>query len=479
MTTARWLLDKLASIRLAVVTMTTLAAVCGAATVYESRWGTPAAQRIVYQSPWFALLLALLGANVLLSMLKRWPWKAHHIGFVLAHVGILLLLAGSLVSLRFGLDGSVTLAEGESASQIALPARTVTVALASGANVAIPVRHAGEFWGEERHPLPNGAALVLTRHQPHVDYHERLVDAPTGSPVLEYHFEGAEIGRQEGLLIADDPERARADFGPVQLIFLSATATHPVTTLLAAGAGEARGFFVNDGSGSIRYALSSRKRATLAGMVTEGARLQTPWMALTLVIDRVRPSVRLERHLAAEPPPQKESQRLPAVEVRLDRGDRAGAPEWIAAGETRDLAEPDGGSARVSFGDATTTLPFRVTLLHFRSQKYPGTTMAATYESQVRIDDPEQGSFERLVAMNRPLHHRGYTLFQSSYAEGERMTSVLAVSRAPGLPLVYGGTALLVLGAAWMFYLKPWLAKRRGERALHRHLAVSLTAPAR
>jgi hypothetical protein len=474
---ARRLLDGLASLRLAVATMVALAGVCIAATLYESRFGTPAAQRAFYGTAWFALLLTLLGSNVLFSMLKRWPWKLHHAGFVLAHVGILSILVGSLASLRAGLDGSLTLAEGESTSQVALPRRTLAVELDSGAGVSVPVRQSGEFWGEERHVLSAELALVLTRHQPHVVYRERLVDAEGGEPAVEYHFEGG-FGRQDGWLLAGDPAHSHGEFGPVLLILVRAGGEP-----LDAHAGEPRAVFVAEAGSRIRYALFSRRGKASSGVVTAGAPMTTPWMDLKLVVDRVRPAARLERHLAARKPPENESQRVPAVEVRLERGGVTGSPEWLAWGETRELLDGAGRAARVSFGDAVVRLPFQVTLLDFRSQKYPGSTMAATYESRLRIEDPEHGSFERVVSMNRPLHHRGYTLFQSSYVEGERMTSVLAVSRAPGLPLVYAGTALLVLGVAWMFYVKPWLARVQGARALKRRLAAPAapleTAPSR
>ena len=105
--------EALASLQLAVVTMGALGAACIAATFYESAHGTAAAQRVFYRSAWFTALLAVLAANVLFSALKRYPWNRHHVGFVLAHAGILLLLGGSLVSLHAGLDGRLTLAEGE------------------------------------------------------------------------------------------------------------------------------------------------------------------------------------------------------------------------------------------------------------------------------------------------------------------------------------------------------------------------------
>jgi ABC-type transport system involved in cytochrome c biogenesis permease subunit len=469
MTMARRLIDGLASLRLAVVLMSVLAGVCTAATVYESRYGTPAAQREFYGTQWFAGLLAVLGVNVLLSMLRRWPWKTHQAGFVMAHVGILLVLAGSLVSIRFGIDGSLSLAEGDTGAEVALPQRSVRISLPDGARHVVPVTHAGEFWGEERHPLGPDVTLVLTRHQPHVAYHEHLEEAPGGVPAIDYHFEGAGLEPVAGQLVADDPAQGRADFGPVAIVFLLATPEHPADTLLQPPTDQPHAIFVADG-GHIRYALSSRKGAVATGEVVPGQAIATPWMDLKLVVDTVRPSVKRDRHITASRAPAAESQRRPAVEVRLEQAGQAGEPTWVAWGEVNDVVV-GGRPARVSFGDASVTLPFRVELLKFKSEKYPGSAMAATYESRVRIDDPEQGSFERVISMNNPLHHRGYTLFQSSFAEGERMVSVFSVSRAPGLPVVYLGTCLLVLGVAWMFYVKPWLARRQGQRMLALRMA--------
>jgi hypothetical protein len=49
------------------------------------------------------------------------------------------------------------------------------------------------------------------------------------------------------------------------------------------------------------------------------------------------------------------------------------------------------------------------------------------------------------------------------------MMSIFSVARSPGLPLVYAGTTLLSLGVIWMFYVKPYLAKRKAALALARH----------
>lgn len=82
------------------------------ATLYESKTTTAQVQRLVYQSWWFIALLGLLGLNVFSAALVRYPWKKHQTGFVLTHLGIIMLLIGSIIGLLFGVEGSVTLVEG-------------------------------------------------------------------------------------------------------------------------------------------------------------------------------------------------------------------------------------------------------------------------------------------------------------------------------------------------------------------------------
>lgn len=59
-----------------------------------------------------------LGLNILAVALSRWPWKVRHIPFLLAHLGILLLLLGSWVTRNYGLDGMMRVGEAESQSVV-------------------------------------------------------------------------------------------------------------------------------------------------------------------------------------------------------------------------------------------------------------------------------------------------------------------------------------------------------------------------
>ncbi|MBI4314152.1 MAG: cytochrome c biogenesis protein ResB, partial [Candidatus Omnitrophica bacterium] len=95
-------------------------------------------------------------------------------------------------------------------------------------------------------------------------------------------------------------------------------------------------------------------------------------------------------------------------------------------------------------------------LIDFRKKNYPGTSMAASFESDVELTDAAQGiTLKRLINMNNPLKHRGFTLFQASYSETPVETTVLSVRKDPGVPLVYTGFFTVIAGLIMMFYWKP------------------------
>ncbi len=66
----------------------------------------------VYDSWWFALLNVLLAVNVLMWALVRLPWRRRHLGFLLTHSGILVLMAGFMVSHFWGVESRLHLFEG-------------------------------------------------------------------------------------------------------------------------------------------------------------------------------------------------------------------------------------------------------------------------------------------------------------------------------------------------------------------------------
>ncbi|WP_165245275.1 cytochrome c biogenesis protein ResB [Paludisphaera soli] len=108
----------LASLKLAVLSLSSLAAALAFATWFESSYGTRAAQSLVYKSAGFAVLLAFLGINILCAATIRFPWKKRQTGFVVTHAGLLVLIVGSYIHFKSGDEGMVGMLEGESRSEM-------------------------------------------------------------------------------------------------------------------------------------------------------------------------------------------------------------------------------------------------------------------------------------------------------------------------------------------------------------------------
>ncbi len=109
---------------------------------------------------------------------------------------------------------------------------------------------------------------------------------------------------------------------------------------------------------------------------------------------------------------------------------------------------------RFVLGREKRQLPFEIELLEFKKDTYQGTEMAKAYSSRVRIYDGD-AQWESTISMNAPLRYKGYTLFQSSFAQtpsGEM--SVLAVVWNVGRAFPYISGLLMCLGMILHLFMR-------------------------
>jgi hypothetical protein len=99
----------LGSLNLAVFLLITIAGAIAFATVMESKFDTPVAAYYIYNAVWFDFWLLGLALNLLCAALTRWPWQRKHLGFVVTHAGIILMLLGAVIGKTFGFEAFVTL----------------------------------------------------------------------------------------------------------------------------------------------------------------------------------------------------------------------------------------------------------------------------------------------------------------------------------------------------------------------------------
>lgn len=98
------------------------------------------------------------------------------------------------------------------------------------------------------------------------------------------------------------------------------------------------------------------------------------------------------------------------------------------------------------YGSKVYTLPFDIKLNKFIAAKYPGTEKSySSFESQVTVEDKEEGNFDARIYMNNILDHRGYRFFQASFDPDEKGTVLSVNHDFWGTWITYIGYTLLYL----------------------------------
>lgn len=445
--------DFFASLELAVFLILTLAAVLSVGTVYESKYGAAVAAQLVYRSWWMQVLLWLFMFNLAAVAISRLPWKKHHVGFLITHLGIIVLLLGSWVQQKRGVDGVLALAPGEAGRMVRLdenmlyvfrtvPGQAYELVLqqplqfdlrkVSDREVSFPMQ------GERRdikvlHYYPKATREVSARDVP---------EGKGGVPALKIRLLGSRANFNDWMFLQPD-KGTRSEVGPAEIRFVKEKPD------LSKPPAKATLYFYLEGKGQppkIAVARSGQPFREL-GRVTLNKNIMLGWMDFELVVDAFHPSAIPEAAYTPMKAPIPGFDGYQVVEVELD-----GQRLWLELGASGQVAVGDA-LYYVQFARRQVDLGFELTLKQFNIGYYEGTTRPKSYSSQVEV-----AGESHVISMNQPLKHGGFTFYQASYEmddAGAPRLSVLSVNYDPGRFVKYLGCLMLVAGILSMFYFKP------------------------
>ena len=224
-----------ASLKLAVVLLSVLIIGAIAGTIYESSFDAKVARAYVYGAPWFNVWLLFLAANLTVSALSRWPWKKHHVAFLVTHLGIITLLTGSLIGRTWGIEGTITLFKGEPpTNRLLVDQHQLRVRDTDSIVKGYPA----EFIHRPPTPqkpwdlglLAGGGRLSIVDYAPSIE--GKLNPRPLkegGAPALHFTIATAMMGqRLESWLLADDHQHGSFNMGLATIELKRGTA--PVET---------------------------------------------------------------------------------------------------------------------------------------------------------------------------------------------------------------------------------------------------------
>lgn len=446
----------LASLGLTVVLLVLIAIAMTYGTFYESIAGTPLAQADVYKSIWFDFLLGLLAINLTACTLNRYPYRPHQIGWLLTHLGILVILAGAVVGRNWGIEGQVMLAEGQSTNKLSLNTHKLEVKFASGEVYEMPLyledlpRRKG--MKPRTIPLPNSKGEVtFHRFLPSGKAHTSFVDDPKdGVTAILLEFQ-APMAKQEQWLWSGNETTSMWDIpmvGRVRL-FDSKMLIVPIDSI-PIDPNEFQLIALENNFLLRRLSPMGQRFDT----IPVGQMFSFSGANLGFTIKQKRDKVSLKEEY--EPSPGRGGVPSLLLSAKNPRGDQFG-PVWLPYGAS---AISDELQAMFRMTANEVDLGFVIELVDFKRTFYPGTSQAASFSSDVIVHNHYEGDREVHISMNNPMVYKGYKFFQSSFIEGTPEYSVFSVSYDPGVPIVYLGCIILVLGLIGIIFFKSYLKKR-------------------
>lgn len=474
----------LSSIQLATMVLVGLAAALTTATVIESLTDTPTAQYWVYKSWYFKGLLSFLGLNMFCVMVSRWPWKKRHIAFLMAHIGTLVILAGSWVTYRIGIDGNLRVSEGESANQVELDTAQLVATtgeetrfhpipwhppeLGPGGVDLEPRANRVDLKSEENWPWDLRIEKYLTHAEGSVHYEPKSTPVPTPDrrePAVQIRISGGPMRiTQDFWLWAGDPSYGQVEAGPavLSLGFKPMIPLEDRRVWLA---------LLPEPDGSVKFVSRNRegqeKSGKLAAGKIQGSTLDPGWKMVSVKVMQWVPDARVVSEY--RPSRIQYGQQAPPSAILVSAGDGKGgerASIWLGQGD-RAKIHAQGQDINLSYGMRRLVLPFSVTLKRFHVDRYAGSMDPSSYRSDVVITS-KSGVVEKTISMNEPATEAGITLYQASYEDAmpRPVTSILSVNHDPGRGLKYLGSLIFVLGTILYFVEKLKVARQKAARVL-------------
>jgi hypothetical protein len=451
------IIKSLASLKFAVVIIIALAILLTVGTIVETKYNADVAKKWVYDTYWMYAVLGALSVTLMAVMADRWPWKRRHLSFLLAHVGILLLLLGAHITSKFGIDGSMRVEVGKSNRMVSLPITELTLwSSFTGDQYAKLYDQPVDFFlnRPEKNPfsIPTEVGeLKISAYRPFVLASKkwRISEDQKMGAALRFQLQNERANVIDWVSQKKKNEIGRFNLGPAS-VFLG-----PIPVKIEPGQ-NAIYFTQKEASSELSYALFSKQGEKIqSGTVSEGQVVKTPWMALEARILRFLPAAEefwefkdLER-----PTPISTS----AIEVEFQN-----KKHWLQQNDVLKLFT-ENSVYILTYGQKRLDLGFDLQLMEFEVGRYQGTQRAASYQS--RVDVPGVG--QKVISMNEPLNYNGYKIFQASFEEGQGpapTASIFSINRDPGVELKYLGSLILSLGVIFLFVDRRKGARNMGPR---------------
>ena len=440
----------------------------GYATIVENDFGIMTAKAEIYNARWFEILLTLLAINLALNIHKYKMYTIKKAPIFLFHMGFLVILIGAAITRYVGYEGTMHIREGQTSSTIVSSNAYFSI----NASVNDEKIHFEEpIYLSKRRENTFETSLEVAGKEVNVklleyipDAMESLVEDENGVPSAKLMITGSGKGRPVTLSRGE-----YHDAGNFILDFNSGYQFRkPVIHM-----------FMNNGELMMKhemklsfFRMADRKKGDLVASDKEvlNQRVLYSTDLGSFVLREFMPKA-IKKVISNPDAGGKMNMNSSGVdafnfEVSVDGKSKQellfGRSGAVGIAQVFNV---NGVKVDVAFGSKEIQIPFKIKVLDFQLDRYPGSMSPASYASEVELIDEAKGiTMPFRIYMNHILDYENFRFFQSSYDQDEKGT-VLSVNNDPGTLPSYIGYFLLALGTYWSLFTKDGRFAKLSKRA--------------
>lgn len=422
------------------------------ATFVENDFGTSAAQKVIFKSWWFELLLLLFSISIIANIFKFRMIQQKKWALLIFHGAIIIILLGAGITRYFGFEGMMHIRENSSSNSF-LSSNTYLKFNVDKNNKTYafnePVLFAsiGNNNWHESYLIENNLIDVKVKKviaNPKQKLNTDIKGVPTLMIVtsglngreeyfiskgqtkrirnIVYNFKDSQLPEAINIIYANNSLKYTTDRVLTQMTM----STRQKDTVYPSGNYSQLKLHSLYSDGTNNFVFSEFNKKGVVNITSESSKIKNE-SVIALMIDITVDGITQE------------------LMIYGNKG---------MSGNSKSL-QFDNMNIAVSYGSKTIQLPFSIKLKKFILDKYPGTNSASSYASEVvLIDSRKNLEMDFRIFMNNILNYEGYRFFQSSFDKDEKGTYLSVNNDYWGTLISYVGYGLFTLGFILVFFSK-------------------------
>jgi len=437
----------------------------GYATIVENDFGIMTAKAEIYNARWFEVLLGLLAFNLALNIHKYKMYTLKKAPVFLFHVGFLVILLGAAITRYVGYEGTMHIREGQTSSTIVSSKAYFIVNATAGKD---KVHYEKPIYLSKRRENDFSTSLKVNDKKVDVKLLEYIPDATetmvkdekNGKPMAKLMITGGGKGRPVALAVG-----SYYDAGNFILDFSSGYRFNKPVIYMYMKNGK---LMMNHEMKLSFFRMADRKKGDLLANDKEVFKQRVLYSSDLGGFVLRNFMLKASKKIVSNGGSKMNSSGVDAFRFRVSVDGKTSEKMLFgragAVGEAQ-VFNVDGVKTTVAFGSKEIPIDFKIKLLDFQLDRYPGSMSPASYASEVElIDKANNVKMPFRIYMNHILDYGNYRFFQASYDKDEKGT-VLSVNNDPGTLPSYIGYFLLALGLYWSLFRKNGRFAQLSKRA--------------